>query len=174
MDFVSSSPFSLLPPFFKMFIIIRFSSFDNISRRHNTVSVEQLWTKNTRIIHDVWRLLILSMNKNEWIWKFWKRVVVEKRGGGEEETKSMLHAPVLSPKIIEHKKDNDMWRWNRHKTVAGLNRLLDNILMWLSRKLLCWFITVYSHFIMTTKLNEVEGNTNSYDSYRWITLTSHG
>ena len=101
-----------------------------------------------------------------------------KKGGsrekGEEETKSMLHAPVLSPKIIEHKIDNDMWRWNRHKTVAGLNRLLDNILMWLSRKLLCWFITVYSHFIMTTKLNEVEGNTNSYDSYRWITLTSHG
>ena len=46
-------PFSLLPPlfqnfhnhsFFKMFIIIRFSSFDNISK---------LWTQNTRIIHDV-------------------------------------------------------------------------------------------------------------------------
>ena len=45
MDFVSSSPFSLLPPpffqnflinhsFFKIYIIIRFSSFDNISRRH--------------------------------------------------------------------------------------------------------------------------------------------
>jgi hypothetical protein len=35
-----------------------------------------------------------------------------KKGGsrekGEEETKFMLHAPVLSPKIIEHKKDNDM------------------------------------------------------------------
>ena len=46
-------PFLYYPPFFKMFIIIRFSSFDNISRRHNTVSVEQLWTKNTRIIHDV-------------------------------------------------------------------------------------------------------------------------
>jgi hypothetical protein len=25
-----------------------------------TVSVEKLWTQNTRIIHDVWRLLILS------------------------------------------------------------------------------------------------------------------
>jgi hypothetical protein len=25
-----------------------------------TVSVEKMWTQNTRIIHDVWRLLILS------------------------------------------------------------------------------------------------------------------
>jgi hypothetical protein len=77
-----------------------------------TVSVEKLWTQNTHIIHDVWRLLILSNEekrmimkilKKEWfIWKFWKRndlyenfekmVVVEKRG--EEETKSMPHAPV--------------------------------------------------------------------------------
>ena len=63
------------------------------------------WIINTRIIHDVWRLLILSneekrkiMNffKKEWfIWKCWKRGgVVEKRG--EEETKSMPHAPVIS------------------------------------------------------------------------------
>ena len=36
MDFVSSSPFSLLSFFFKIFIIIRFSSFDNISRRHTS------------------------------------------------------------------------------------------------------------------------------------------
>ena len=45
MDFVSSSPlFSTTPPFFlfhihsffKIFIIIRFSSFDNISRRHTS------------------------------------------------------------------------------------------------------------------------------------------
>ena len=67
-----------------------------------TVSVEKLWTQNARIIHDVWRLLILSNEektndyenlKKEWfIWKFWKKgVVVEKRG--EEETKSMPHAP---------------------------------------------------------------------------------
>ena len=66
--------------FFTIFIIIRFSSFDNISRR----------TQNTRIIHDVWRLLILSNEekrmimkilKKEWfIWKFWKRRIVEKRG----------------------------------------------------------------------------------------------
>ena len=65
--------------------------------------VEKLWTQNTRIIHDVWRLLILSNEekrtimkilKKEWfIWKFWKRGVVEKRG--EEETKSMPHAPVV-------------------------------------------------------------------------------
>jgi hypothetical protein len=55
---------------------------------------EKLWTQNTRIIHDVWRLLILSNEKNEWLWNFLKkndlyenfekRGVVEKRG--EEET----------------------------------------------------------------------------------------
>jgi hypothetical protein len=52
--------------FFKIFIIFRFSSFDNISRRHTswiirvfiihdvrriyTVSVEKLWTQNTRTV----------------------------------------------------------------------------------------------------------------------------
>ena len=46
MDFASSSLFSLLPPFFqnfhinhsffKIFVIIRFSPFDNISRRHTS------------------------------------------------------------------------------------------------------------------------------------------
>ena len=83
--------------FFKIFIIIRFSSFDNISRCHTswiigvfcvhsfyTVSVEKVWTQNTRIIHDVWRRLLILSNeekrmimkilKKEWfIWKFWKR-----------------------------------------------------------------------------------------------------
>ena len=52
-----------------------------------------------------------QMKKNEWLWKFWKRNdlyenfekkgVVEKRG--EEETKSMPHAPVVynsSNKVI--------------------------------------------------------------------------
>ena len=47
--------------FFKIFIIIRFSSFDNISRRHTSwiirAFVEKLWTQNTRIC-----LLILSCN----------------------------------------------------------------------------------------------------------------
>ena len=55
-----------------------------------TVSVEKLWTQNTRIIHDVWRLLILSNEeKNEWLWKFWKRNDLyenfEKRGEGSRE-----------------------------------------------------------------------------------------
>ena len=65
-----------------------------------TVSVEKLWTQNTRIIHDVWRLLLLSneekrmiMNilKKEWfIWKFWKKGGSrEKEGGGGNE----IHAP---------------------------------------------------------------------------------
>jgi hypothetical protein len=37
-----------------------------------TVSVEKLWTQNTRIIHDVWRLLILSNDEkrkvNSYTW----------------------------------------------------------------------------------------------------------
>jgi hypothetical protein len=31
-----------------------------------TVSVEKLWTQNTHIIHDVWRLLILSKMRSEY------------------------------------------------------------------------------------------------------------
>ena len=127
------SPFYLLPPFFqnfhinhsffKIFIIIRFSSFDNISRRHTSwiirvfcfqsalsypVSVEKLWKQNTRFIHDVWRLLILSNEekrmimkilKKEWfIWKFWKKGGSrEKRGGGNE-----IHAPCACGRNPEY------------------------------------------------------------------------
>ena len=64
-----------------------------------TVSVGKLWTQNTRIIHDVWRLLILSneekrmiMNilKKEWfIWKFWKKGGSREKGGGGNE----IHVP---------------------------------------------------------------------------------
>ena len=41
------------------------------------------------------KLMIIKILKKEWfIWKFWKKGgVVEKRG--EEETKSMPHAPVM-------------------------------------------------------------------------------
>ena len=96
MDFVSSSPlFCTNPPFFfqnfhlnhsffKIFIIIRFSSFDNISRRHtswilrvfcvHSFSTDTvLWTQNTRINHDVWRLLILSNEEKRMIMKILKR-----------------------------------------------------------------------------------------------------
>ena len=50
-----------------------------------------------------------QMKKNEWLWTFWKRNDLyenfEKRGvvenrRGEEETKSMPHAPVLSCKHL--------------------------------------------------------------------------
>jgi hypothetical protein len=44
-----------------------------------TVSVEKLWTQNTRIIHDIWRLLILSNEEKRMImkilikeWFIWK------------------------------------------------------------------------------------------------------
>jgi len=64
-----------------------------------TVSVEKLWTQNTRIIHDVWRLLILSNEekrtimkilKKEWLWKFQKGGSREKGGGGNE-----IHVNIL-------------------------------------------------------------------------------
>ena len=65
-----------------------------------TVSVEKLWTQNTRIIHDVWRLLILSNEgKNEWLWFFLKRNDLyenfEKRGGSREKGggRNKIHAP---------------------------------------------------------------------------------
>ena len=50
-----------------------------------------------------------QMKKNEWLWQFWKRndyENFEKRGGvvekrGEEETKSMLHAPVWNTPCVK-------------------------------------------------------------------------
>ena len=72
--FLFPPSFLYYPPFFKIFIIIRFFSFDNISRRHTDTSwiirvfcVQKLWTQNTRIIHDVWRLLILSNGEKRMI-----------------------------------------------------------------------------------------------------------
>ena len=52
-----------------------------------TVSVEKLWTQNTRIIHDVWRLLILSNEeKTNDYENIWKRIDLyenfEKKRGG--------------------------------------------------------------------------------------------
>ena len=38
-----------------------------------TVSVEKLWTQNTRIIHDVSRLLILSNEEKRMIMKILKK-----------------------------------------------------------------------------------------------------
>ena len=64
---------------------------------------EKLWTQNTCIIHDVWRLLILSngekTNDYENFEKGMIYMKILKKGGvvekmGEEETKSMPHAPV--------------------------------------------------------------------------------
>jgi hypothetical protein len=49
-----------------------------------TVSFEKLWTQNTRIIHDVWRLLILS---NE-----------EKTNDYENFEKGMIYMKILKNK----------------------------------------------------------------------------
>jgi hypothetical protein len=56
------------------------------------ISVEKLWIQNTRIIHDVWRLLILSneekgmimkiLKKRWFIWKFWKKGGSREKGVG--------------------------------------------------------------------------------------------
>jgi hypothetical protein len=63
-----------------------------------------MWTQNTCIIHDVWRLLILSneekTNDYENFEKGMSNMKSWKKGGGsrekgEEETKSMPHAPVI-------------------------------------------------------------------------------
>jgi hypothetical protein len=50
-----------------------------------TVSVEKLWTQNTRIIHDVWRLLILS---NE-----------EKTNDYENFEKGMIYMKILKKRV---------------------------------------------------------------------------
>jgi hypothetical protein len=77
---------------------VQFEDFCNISQAHGAVSVEKLWTQNTRIIHDVWRLLILSNEEKrkimnfflkEWLWKFWKKGGSSEKGGGGNE----IYAP---------------------------------------------------------------------------------
>ena len=66
-----------------------------------TVSVEKLWTQNTCIIHDVWRLLILSNEEKRNDYEnfekgmIYMKILKKGGGGGEEETKSMPHAPVI-------------------------------------------------------------------------------
>ena len=68
-----------------------------------------MWTQNTCIIHDVWPLLILSNEeKTNDYENFEKEMIymkILKKGGvvekrGEEETKSMPHAPVSFAIII--------------------------------------------------------------------------
>ena len=76
-----------------------------------TVSVEKLWTQNTRIIHDVRHLLILSneekTNDYEHFEKGMIYMKILKKGGGvvekrgEEETKSMSHAPVPEMAFVD-------------------------------------------------------------------------
>jgi hypothetical protein len=66
--------------FFKIFIIIRFSSFDNISRRH-TSWIIRVFCVRLLILSNEEKRMIMKIVKKEWfIWKFWKRGVVEKRG----------------------------------------------------------------------------------------------
>ena len=69
-----------------------------------SVSVEKMWTQNTCIIHDVWRLLILSNEEKTNAYENFEKGIIYmkilKKGGvvekmGEEETKSMPHAPVI-------------------------------------------------------------------------------
>ena len=65
------------------------------------VSVEKLWTQITRIIHDVWRLLILSneekTNDYENFEKGMIYMKILKKGGGDSREKggggNEIHAP---------------------------------------------------------------------------------
>ena len=63
-----------------------------------------MWTQNTCIIHDVWRLLILSNEEKTNDYENFEKGMIYmnilKKGGGsrekgEEEAKSMPHAPVV-------------------------------------------------------------------------------
>ena len=71
-----------------------------------------LWTQNTRIIHDVWRLLILSNEEKLMIIKILKKewFIFWKKGGsrekGEEETKYMPHEPVITIWIFAYRYDS--------------------------------------------------------------------
>ena len=74
-----------------------------------------------------------QMKKNERLWKFWKRndlyenfekrVVVEKRG--EEEMKSMPHAPVVIPWFWHHRSVIP-WFW-RHRSVNHVISVTNHI-----------------------------------------------
>ena len=106
MDFVSSSPFSLLPPFFQNLHFVdicrqgkkckKTRRFPNRGERYGakyengvayllsyTVSVEKLWTQNTRIIRG---LLVLSneekTNDYENFEKGMINMKILKKGGG--------------------------------------------------------------------------------------------
>ena len=120
-----------------------------------TVSVEKLWTQNTRIIYCISRRLLILSNeekrmimkilKKEWfIWKFWKRGVVEKRR--EEETKSMPHAPVDTMVSVSHlpvqKTKNKSITDPRFLHDSSISFILYNgcivdILMWIKKKV--WY-----------------------------------
>jgi hypothetical protein len=65
------------------------------------ISVEKMWTQNTCIIHDVWRLLILSNEeKTNYYENFEKGMIymkiLKKKGGGSREKGGRgneIHAP---------------------------------------------------------------------------------
>ena len=99
----------LLSPFFKIFIIIRFSSVDNISRRHTSWIIRVFCvsrkTVDTEYTYYSWCMTstdIVKWRKTSDYANFEKGMIMKilKKGGGsrekgEEETKSMPHAPVL-------------------------------------------------------------------------------
>ena len=101
-------PFSLLPPplFFKIFIIIRFSSFDNISRRHTSWIIRVFYcisrkTVDTEYTYYSWCMTSTDIVKwrktNDYenfekriiYMKFWKKGGSREKGGGGNE----IHAP---------------------------------------------------------------------------------
>ena len=70
------------------------------------VSVEKLWTQNTRIILDVWRLLILSKEEKTNDYEIFEKgmiymKILKKGGGGSREKGgggNEIHAPCACEK----------------------------------------------------------------------------
>ena len=110
MDFVSSSPpyFQNFhnPSFFKIFIIIRFSSLTIPSWIIRVFCVHSFSIHVLFMMYDVY--WYCQMKKKEWLWKFWKRNDYEnfekgmilkflKKGGSREKGGggNEIHAPLV-------------------------------------------------------------------------------
>jgi hypothetical protein len=72
---------------------------------------------------------IVKWRKNEWLWKFWKRNDLyenfEKKGGvvekrGEEETKSMPHAPVIRRGMMKVRNQPKLRRMSNCRSLRNL------------------------------------------------------
>ena len=101
-------------------------------------------TMDTKYTYYSWCMTstdIVKWRKNEWLWKFWKRNDLyenfEKKGlvekMGEEETKSMPHAPVDVSSFtmfnsVVHK--GPSWSWSFGSWIYRCNQYLSRQTLW--------------------------------------------